>query len=147
MINFKWYAFSDLTVHQLYAILILRSAVFVVEQNCPYLDPDGEDIFALHLLGMEEEKLVAYIRLFPPTNNKNYLVFGRVVTAKSVRSKGYGKKLIKELLVYCDTHFQNITIKCSAQYHLKKFYESFGFKTYGEMYEEDHIPHIGMVRE
>ncbi len=146
MINFNWYKFSELTVEQLYACLALRADIFVVEQKCPYLDPDGKDIFALHLLGMENDSLAAYIRLFPPTDIENYIIFGRVITARSARNKGYGKKLIQELLNYCETNFPSVGIKCSAQYYLKKFYEGFGFKTYGEIYEEDGIPHIAMQK-
>lgn len=145
-IHFNWYAFSELTVEQLYAILTLRSEVFVVEQRCPYLDPDGKDRAALHLLGMKKNALVAYIRLFPPTEAESNLIFGRVVTAKSARNKGYGKRLLQELLTYCGTHFPGINIKCSAQYYLKQFYEGFGFQAYGEVYEEDDIPHIAMRR-
>jgi ElaA protein len=146
MINFNWYKFSELTVEQLYAVLVLRSDIFVVEQHCAYLDPDGKDIFALHLLGMEKDSLVAYLRLFPPTDIENYIVFGRVVTARSTRNKGYGKKLMHELLTYCDTNFSGISIQCSAQHYLKKFYEGFKFKVYGNVYEEDGIPHIAMRR-
>jgi ElaA protein len=144
MITFIWQTFSKLTVDQLYAILKLRSEVFVVEQACPYLDLDDNDRFALHLLGMEQDKLVAYIRLFPPTENKPHVVFGRVVTAASARKSGYGKELMKEMLAYSNKHFPGVPIKCSAQIYLLKFYESFGLKTYGEAYEEDGIPHIGM---
>jgi ElaA protein len=146
MIHFNWYKFSELTLEKLYAALALRSEIFVVEQHCPYLDPDGQDRFALHLLGMEEDSLVAYIRLFPPTDIENYIVFGRVVTARSARNKGYGKKLLQELITYCDTSFPGISIQCSAQNYLKQFYERFGFKAYGEVYDEDGIPHIAMRR-
>lgn len=147
MINFSWYKFSELTVEKLYACLALRSDIFVVEQKCPYLDPDGKDIFALHLLGMENDSLAAYIRLFPPTDIENDVIFGRVITARSARNQGYGKKLIQELLIYCETNFPGISIKCSAQYYLKAFYEGFGFKMYGDMYEEDNIPHIAMKKD
>lgn len=147
MINFNWYKFPELTVEQLYAVLVLRSDIFVVEQHCPYLDPDGKDIFALHLLGMEKDSLAAYVRLLPPTDIENYIIFGRVVTAKSTRNKGYGKKLMQALLIYCDANFPGISIKCSAQRYLKQFYEGFGFKVYGEIYEEDGIPHIAMQRD
>lgn len=148
MINFNWYTFSELTVQQLYAVLALRAEVFVVDQRCTHVaDPDGEDFFALHLLGIENDSLVAYLRLFPPTDMENYIVFGRVVTARSVRKKGYGKKLMQELLNYCDTHFPKVSIQCSAQYYLLKFYESFGFKAFGEVYEEVGIPHIAMRKD
>ncbi|MCL9684399.1 GNAT family N-acetyltransferase [Legionella maioricensis] len=146
MIHFNWYDFAQLTVEQLYAVLTLRSNVFVVEQNCAYLDPDGKDPVALHLLGMDNGSLVAYLRLFPPTPAENYVVFGRVVTEKSARTKGYGKKLMEELLVYCDANYPSVNIKCSAQNYLTKFYGQFGFKIYGKVYEEDGIPHIEMRR-
>lgn len=147
MIHFNWHKFSELAIEQLYSILALRSEVFVVEQHCPYLDPDGQDIFAYHLLGLENDLLVAYLRLFPPSDIENYIVFGRVVTARNARSKGYGKKLIEELLQYCDKNFPNISIKCSAQYYLKKFYNDYGFVMHGEVYDEDSIPHIAMQRD
>jgi ElaA protein len=147
MIHFKWFNFNELTVEQIYSILALRSEVFVVEQNCVYQDPDGQDRFAYHLLGVDEKNtLIAYIRLFPPQNIENYITFARVVTSRKVRSKGYGKKLIEELLSYCSKNFPGTLIKCSAQNHLQKFYESFGFKTVGKTYLEDGIPHIAMER-
>ncbi len=146
-IHFSFYSFSALSVSQLYAILSLRADVFVVEQKCPYLDPDGQDPFALHLLGLENGSLVAYARLFPPTETQSDLVFGRVVTAQSARAHGYGKKLIQELLQYCNMHFPGVSLQGSAQFYLKKFYEGLGFQAYGEVYEEDGIPHIAMKRE
>ncbi|BCA95874.1 acetyltransferase [Legionella antarctica] len=144
MIHFNWYNFSQLTVEQLYAVLGLRSRVFVVEQNCAYLDPDGKDSDALHLLGLENGSLVAYLRLFLPTPTEKYIIFGRLVTEPSARIKGYGKKLMEEMLVYCGTNYSGVTVKCSAQNYLTRFYEQFGFQAYGKIYEEDSIPHIEM---
>lgn len=145
MINFNWKKFSSLTIYELYAILSLRSEVFNVEQKCAYQDADGKDEIAMHLMGMENNILVAYLRLFPLIK-KDELVFGRVVVAKSARQKSYGKKLIQEMLNYCDKHFPQIKIKCSAQLYLKKFYEEFGFKTVGDVYDDVGIPHIEMQR-
>lgn len=146
MICFEWHAFSDLTVEQLYAVLALRAQVFILEQKILYVDPDGKDQEALHLLGMEENKLVAYARLFPPHEPQNYIKFGRVLTSNAVRTKGYGKQLIRELLNYCGMHFKNVSIHCSAQFYLKNFYESFGFESYGDQYDEEGIPHIAMKK-
>lgn len=144
MITFSFKKFDELTNHELYNILALRSEVFVVEQNCIYQDVDGKDIAAIHLLGIENNILLAYLRIFPPTFENNFIVFGRVVTASIARKNGHGKKLLQGMLNYCKENFQNITIKCSAQLYLKKFYESFGFQTIGEAYDEDGIPHIMM---
>lgn len=143
MIHFNWYHFSELKVEQLYAVLSLRSEVFVVEQECVYLDPDGKDPSALHLLGMENNKLAAYLRLF---HSDDYGSFGRVVTSQSSRGKGYGKRLIGELLNYWDAHYPKMPLGCSAQYHLTQLYSQFGFKTFGDVYDEDGIPHIAMQR-
>src|SRR4029078_3965168 len=100
MLQFNWYHFNELNVTQLYDVLALRSEVFVVEQKSLYLDMDGKDQQALHLLGTEDSSLVSYLRLFS-TVNKNPVVFGRLVAVKSGRNKGYGKKLMQELLNYC----------------------------------------------
>jgi ElaA protein len=146
MIAFKWSSFDDLNVKEIYEILALRSEVFVVEQNIIYQDPDGKDLNTLHLLGTEDDTLVAYLRLFPPTDG-DYVVFGRVVTHKSARSKGYGKQLMRELLAYCQQHYPGIPIQCSAQEYLIKFYESFGFKICSDVYIEEGIAHIKMKRD
>jgi ElaA protein len=147
MIKFKWYQFSELSTELLYSVLALRADVFIVEQKRVCLDPDGKDTHALHLLGIENGVLVAYIRVFPPTDIENHITFGRALTAKFVRIKGYGKRLIQELLDYCATHFPRISIVCCAQQYLKRFYENVGFKPYGDIYEVDGIPHISMKKE
>lgn len=100
MLQKNWYTFSNLHPDQLYALLRLRSEVFIVEQNCAFLDTDGKDQEALHLLGTDDNKLVAYLRLFPPNETENHLVFGRLVVAQECRSKGYAKQIMQELLDY-----------------------------------------------
>jgi ElaA protein len=144
MITFTLKSFQDLSVNELYALLRLRSEVFVVEQNCPYLDIDNADQDALHLLGIVQDNLATYMRLFPPTQTESHVIFGRIVSSPSVRGKGYGKDMMHEAMAYSRKHFPGITVKFSAQLYLKRFYESFGFEAYGEIYEEDGIPHIAM---
>lgn len=146
MIQFQFCQFTDLNSEQLYAVLALRSAVFVVEQTCHYLDPDGRDSEAIHLLGMESNKIVAYLRLFPPLGSQDYIEFGRVLTASHVRSKGYGKKLMQAFLNYCEKNHPKLNLKCSAQVYLQKFYESFGFKAYGDAYDDVGVLHIDMEK-
>ena len=68
-IRWQWSSFSELSPRDLYAVVRLREAVFVVEQNCPYLDADGRDPNAWHLLGWSiagERRLLAYTRVFEP---------------------------------------------------------------------------------
>ena len=147
MIHFHWYKFSNLTNDLLYQILALRSEVFIMEQHCIYPDLDGKDIFALHLVGMENNKLACYLRLFPPTDIENYVSFGRVVTARTARTKGYGKLLMQHLLNYCHAHFPNKIISCSAQVYLKKFYQGFGFLAFGDVFDDHGIPHVAMRKD
>lgn len=144
MLKFKWYQFSELNMNLLYDILALRSAIFVVAQQSLYLDPDGVDKDALHLVGISNNELVAYCRLIAPTTTESNLVFGRVVTAESARTKGYGKLLMRELLSYCDSHFPDKSIQCSAQHYLQKFYHQFGFQAYGDVYDDAGVAHIKM---
>jgi ElaA protein len=149
MCYFKCKPFSELTTDELYELMALRQEVFVVEQNCPYLDADGKDQQAWHLMGFDKnEKLIAYARIAPQgVFYENYVSIGRIVTSPSVRGKGIGKKLMVACFEAIEKLFKNQPVKISAQYYLIRFYESFGFETIGEQYLEDDIPHIAMIRE
>ena len=138
--------FSELSSLELYACLQLRSTVFVVEQKCIYLDLDGVDQHCYHLIGYLSGKIIAYSRLVPQHLLHNEASIGRVVTAPEVRGKGYGLMLINESLRQLQEIFGPGAIKIGAQYHLKRFYESFGFKQVSDIYIEDGIEHIYMLR-
>lgn len=149
MIRFSCLPFEQLSLQQLYDIMALRQEVFVVEQDCVYLDADGKDQGSFHLMGYNESGiLVAYARIMPKgLNYPNYIAWGRIVSAPAYRGKGIGRTLIKECLSYTNQLFGPEAIKISAQSYLIKFYESFGFQTLGEPYLEDGIPHVAMVRK
>ncbi|MEL1242260.1 GNAT family N-acetyltransferase [Flavobacterium flavipallidum] len=138
--------FEALTVNELYALLKLRSEVFVVEQNCVYLDIDGKDPLALHLFGEFENQIVAYTRLFKPGISYDSASIGRVVVASDYRNKKWGKDLMLQSILAIENHFGVAQITISAQLYLKKFYELLGFVQSSEMYLEDDIPHIKMIR-
>ncbi|MEO8254484.1 MAG: GNAT family N-acetyltransferase [Flavobacterium sp.] len=138
--------FEALTVNELYAILKLRSEVFVVEQNCVYLDTDGKDPLALHVFGEYDSKIVAYSRLFKPGISYDNASIGRVVVSAEYRNKKWGKDLMLQSILAIENHFGVSQITISAQFYLKNFYESFGFVPSGEMYLEDEIPHIKMIK-
>jgi len=139
--------FDALTPHQLYAILQLRNAVFVVEQNCVFQDADDKDQDSYHLMGFQEEKLVAYTRLLPPGLSYPQASIGRVVTSPTVRRSGAGRELMAQSIHEVFNLFGHGPIKIGAQLYLKQFYESFGFVQTGEPYLEDGIKHIYMLKE
>jgi ElaA protein len=139
--------FEKLTANELYDILRLRSAIFVVEQNCVYLDPDGKDKLALHLFGEFEGKIVAYSRLFEARISFDNASIGRVVVDANYRDKKWGHDLMREAIAGIKNHFGESKITIGAQLYLKKFYESHGFIQTSEMYLEDDIPHIEMKKE
>ncbi len=140
--------FEALTAAELYHILHLRSAVFIVEQNCVYQDMDYSDQQALHLMGTIEGDLVAYTRIFAPDiRYPGKASIGRVITDSSVRRNGTGRVLMEESIKVVKQHFGEVPIKIGAQQYLTKFYQSFGFVQSSDMYLEDGIPHIEMVRE
>lgn len=137
--------FSELTVDELYELLRLRSEVFVVEQNCVYQDIDNKDQLALHILGVSEQKLVAYTRCFPPGIYFEEAAIGRVVVADSARGTGLGHSIMEASLTAIKKRFNTTTVKLSAQTYLKDFYTTHGFSEVGEEYLEDGIPHIAML--
>jgi ElaA protein len=148
-LNLTWAVkpFPQLTPHELYAILRLRSAVFVVEQNCVFLDLDNLDQPAHHCLGWHAGELVACTRLFGPGIAYPQASIGRVAVAGEVRRYGLGKKLMEVSIQACAQLFGPQPIQIGAQLYLKRFYEGFGFYQVGEMYLEDGIEHIHMLRD
>jgi ElaA protein len=146
-ITWKCQTFSELTNIELYKILQLRNEVFVVEQNCPYQDCDGKDVYAYHLTAWENERLVAYTRLFPKgISYENAASIGRVVTSPSVRRQNLGRQLMKNSIEKIYLLFGKVTITIGAQLYLKSFYESFSFVQKGGVYLEDGIEHIIMEK-
>ena len=139
---------SDLGLEQLYAILKLRSEVFVVEQRCAYLDPDGQDLDGdtCHLMGWDDDQLVAYLRLLDPESQGGDVVIGRVLTAPAGRGKGLGHEMMEQALKQAEKRWPEVPIYLSAQAHLQGYYGRYGFVVAGEEYLEDDIPHIGMRR-
>lgn len=139
--------FAELTLDDLYDLLALRAAVFVVEQECPYQDLDGLDRPALHLLGRREGALLAYARLHPPGVRFPAASVGRIVTAPAVRRTGLGRALMRQALGQVDARWAPVGVEIGAQRYLERFYGGFGFRTVGEPYDEDGIEHVWMVRE
>lgn len=138
-------AFGALRPVELHRLLALRSAVFVVEQNCPYLDPDHKDEYGLHVMGWRNDELVACARILPAGVSYDEASIGRVATSQSVRGTGLGKELMEKTMQYIRDHFGEVPVRISAQSYLKKFYEDFGFVVVGEEYLEDDIPHMEMI--
>lgn len=139
-------SFDALTVYELYDALQLRSDVFVVEQNCVFLDPDGKDQQCHHLLLYHQHTLVAYARLVPPGLFYPQMSIGRIITSAAVRGTGMGKELVNIAIQECYTLFGEGPIKIGAQLYAKAFYEAFGFVQSGPAYDEDGIAHIEMTK-
>jgi len=144
-INWTYKHFSELNTAELYEILWLRSKVFVVEQNCVYLDNDFKDQESWHLCGWIGNRLVAYVRILPPGLSYAEASIGRVLTHPDFRKQGFGIELMKVAINKTITQFNVNTIKISAQCYLLNFYNSLGFKTCSEEYLEDDIPHVEML--
>jgi ElaA protein len=139
-------SFDQLTLLELYDIMRLRQEVFVVEQECPYLDADGKDIKAMHVLGTDPNgSIQAYTRLLDRgISYDDYPSIGRVINSAAIRGSGEGKRLMQ----YSIEQIKNLypgPIKIGAQAYLKRFYEGFGFVDMDMPYLEDGIPHLIMV--
>lgn len=145
--TFQVKTFNDLTKDELYKILQLRSEVFVVEQDCVYQDIDFKDQKALHVIGIKNDKIIAYTRLFKPGAYFKNSSIGRVLVDEKERQYGYGHDLMKVSIEAIKHYFNETKITISAQKYLIKFYETHQFKQIGEEYLEDGIPHIRMDRD
>lgn len=139
-------SFNELTLDELYAILQLRSQVFVVEQNCIYQDIDEKDKNAIHVIGKKYKKIVAYTRIFRPGDYFKNASIGRVVVDKTFRKNKFGKAIMIASIKTIENSFDEATIELSAQQYLVKFYKGLNFKETGSGYLEDGIPHIKMIR-
>jgi ElaA protein len=139
--------FDELTASELYGVLGLRQAVFVVEQGVPYQDIDGRDREAMHLLCLREGNVRGYLRILPKdVFETGFYSFGRVVVDPNARKLGLGRALVVNALAYLESVCEGYPIKISSQLYLKEFYESFEFCAIGTSYIEDLLPHIAMIR-
>jgi ElaA protein len=131
---------GDLTAAQLHGILRLRAEVFVVEQDCVYLDPDGRDVepATRHLWIEDDGQVVACLRVLSETDGGSSI--GRVATTPAQRSRGLAAELVKEALA--DTPRP---VRIKAQTYLVDWYARFGFEVSGDPFLEDGIPHTPMA--
>ena len=139
------YTYQQLSKEKLYQIIRLRLEVFVLEQNCIYQDLDNKDQKAIHLVGEEDGKVIAYTRLFKKGDYFENASVGRVIVKKESRKKDYGKIIMQKSIEELKNEHNEENIEISAQKYLIKFYDDLGFKKIGEEYLEDNIPHIKMV--
>lgn len=171
-IDWRWREFAAMTAAEVHAMLQLRARVFVVEQQCVFLEVDGRDPDAFHLLGTVarpldahaphdagegpskaalragDAHLAAYARIFAPdVRYPGASSIGRVVTHPALRRTGAGRALLREAIEATLERWPDAPIRLEAQQYLERFYESFGFRTIGEMYLEDDIPHVPMERD
>jgi len=142
-----WRRFDALSAGELYDWLALRAAVFVVEQDCVYLDLDGLDHRAWHLMGRDAAGVLqAGLRLLDPGIKYAEPSIGRVITAPGWRGLGGGRVLMRQGLAQCNQLWPDQAVRISAQAHLQRFYASLGFDPVGDPYLEDGIPHVEMMR-
>lgn len=149
MIEWQDLHYFELLVFQLYALLQLRCAVFVVEQNCFYQDIDGDDLTGdnCYIFGWKNDELVAYARILKSDDDFELVVIGWVIVSEALRGEKVGQQLMSKTLETCTHYWLDKPVYFGAQAHLQNFYQSFGFIFVTEVYEEDGILHIGMARE
>ena len=142
-LHWQDYHHSDLNTAQLYAILALRTEVFIVEQTCVYQDIDGQDLAGenRHIVAWLEGKPAAYARILRHADD---VAIGRVIVAPSARGLKLGYQLMEQALAACDKHWPGARVVISAQAHLQGFYGRLGFVANTDIYDEDGIAHVGM---
>lgn len=141
-----WKSFDELSKLELYEVLSFRQSIFVVEQKSWYQDADGLDKISDHLLLKKDEQLVGYLRLTPPGIKYKTPSIGRIAVIENLRGLSIGSRLVDEGLKRSLENYMTDKSTISAQEYLIKFYEGHGFKVSGDVYEEDGIPHIQMIK-
>ena len=146
ILKWSWKSFKQLTKHELYELLSLRQSIFVVEQQSWYQDADGLDEDSQHLLVKDKSQLIGYLRLIPPGMKYDTSSIGRIAVSESFRGNNIGSKLVNEgLRRSSEIYFSNAST-ISAQEYLINFYRKHGFTVRGEIYDEDGIPHVQMIK-
>ena len=150
-IQWQWLRFDQMTPAQMEAMFSLRQAVFIVEQDCIYLDIDGKDDQAIHLLGWVNNQLIATLRVFESyreyqsDSGETRASIGRICIHANFRNAGSGQQLVGRALDFIRQNFNNKPVKIGAQLYLKQFYEKLGFRQVSDIYDEDGIDHIHML--
>ena len=149
MVSWQILPFSSLTGTDIHDMYQLRSEIFVVEQQCVYLDQDGKDTAAWHVLcrSSDTRQLVAYARIMLPSTGEKIVQFGRVAVAQAYRQAGLGKELLAHIMQFIHTQDLpwNVSVQIAAQAHLVHFYQSSGFHPESKVFLEDGIPHMTMT--
>jgi ElaA protein len=143
--NWKIIDWKNLEKSDLYQIIQLRNQVFVVEQNCIYQDADDKDQKAFHLFAKQNDKIIAYARMFKSGDYFDNASIGRVVVNPTFRKQHLGKKLMQKAIDFVLNDLKENSIEISAQTYLIKFYKDLGFIPFGKEYLEDNLPHIRML--
>ncbi|MGH8461973.1 MAG: GNAT family N-acetyltransferase [Stenotrophobium sp.] len=145
-LHWQWHDWATLNPDTLYALLKLRSDIFVVEQNCVFSDMDGIDPACEHLCGSDAQgQLIAYLRLVPPGVKSEHPALGRLVVKASRRKYGHGGDAIREGIRHCHIRYPGLSIFISGQQHLEKFYTGLNFRRISGPYLEDGIRHVNML--
>ena len=137
--------FNELKAEELYEILALRNKVFIVEQECAYLDCDNKDLKSYHLFCTKDRKIIAYLRILEKGVSYDEISIGRVLVEKDYRGYGIAREMLLKAIEFIKNHLKGDTIKIQAQAYLFDFYSNLGFKAVSGEYLEDNIPHIDML--
>lgn len=142
--------FDELSTRELYRTLQGRAEVFIVEQDCPYQDLDGVDLVSRHLAAWrgpaDAPVLLAYCRVVPPGIKYAEPSIGRVISTTAGRRTGLGRTIVARAVAACEARYPGQGIRISAQEYLRRFYGDFGFVAVSDVYLEDNIDHVEMLR-
>ena len=147
--NVQWEIkhFNELSAIEYHEILALRTAIFVVEQNCPYQEVDYKDLNSYHVWGSLDDQVIAVSRIVEPRISYPEISIGRVAVDKKFRGTNISRDLMRITISFIEKNYGKQSIRISAQEHLQGYYHKFDFKTVGKMYLEDDIPHVQMLRQ
>lgn len=122
----------------------LRERVFLEEQGFS-TEFDEIDPSAWHLTLFRQGRALAVGRLYPDPSRPGLFIIGRIAADRACRGQGLGRKAVLALEDQA-RRLGGREIDLSAQCHAQGFYEKLGYTAYGEIYMDEHCPHIHMKK-
>ena len=138
--------FLDLTEEEIASIKKIKSENFK-NSNEENLSPISiSDRRSHHFLIFQNDRLLAYSRLVPPSYNFNKLTLEKFCVSKNYRSKGISKILMKLVFKKSQVLYPKQILNLSSLEETKKFYEKFGFFSSYFVYDENGNSHYQMTK-
>ena len=139
--------FSELTSEEITSIKKIKSENFKNSETKNSFELNIIDHRSYHFLILQNENLIAYSRLVPPSSNFKNLTLERFCVANAYKGRGISRILIKLIIDEAADLFPGEVLTLSSLEDTKLFYEKFGFSSNYFKHDENGNLHYFMTRK